>query len=51
MDQGYRNKTQRGIIFDRNGKKLAISVSSYTVWASPADIDDPIDTAKRWQRY
>ena len=45
--KGIEIKPKRGIIFDRNGKKLAISVSSYTVWASPADIDDPIDTAKK----
>ena len=30
-------KAKRGIIYDRNGKELAISVSSHTVWASPAD--------------
>ncbi|NLX60984.1 MAG: stage V sporulation protein D [Tissierellia bacterium] len=38
---------KRGTIFDRNGKKLAISVSSHTVWASPADIKSPTDTAKK----
>lgn len=39
-------KAKRGIIYDRNGKKLAISISSYTVWCSPADIENPENTAK-----
>jgi stage V sporulation protein D (sporulation-specific penicillin-binding protein) len=43
--KGIEIKSKRGIIYDRNGKKLAISVSSYTVWASPADIKDARDTA------
>ncbi|MFS8542200.1 MAG: stage V sporulation protein D, partial [Tissierellales bacterium] len=34
-------------IYDRNGKELAISVSSHTVWASPADIKNPEETAKK----
>ncbi len=47
--KGIEIKSKRGIIYDRNGKKLAISVSSYTVWASPADIDakNIKDTAKK----
>ncbi|WP_025641332.1 penicillin-binding transpeptidase domain-containing protein [Schnuerera ultunensis] len=45
--KGIEIKSKRGIIYDRNGKKLAISVSSYTVWASPADIKDPANTAKQ----
>lgn len=45
--KGIEIKSKRGTIYDRNGKKLAISVSSYTVWASPADITDPINTAKQ----
>ena len=44
--KGIEIKSKRGTIYDRNGKKLAISVSSYTVWASPADIKDPDNTAK-----
>ncbi|GFN35963.1 stage V sporulation protein D [Tepidimicrobium xylanilyticum] len=44
--KGIEIKSKRGTIFDRNGKKLAISVSSYTVWASPADIKDPDTTVK-----
>ena len=39
-------KAKRGIIYDRNGKKLAISISSYTVWCSPADIKEAENTAK-----
>ncbi len=45
--RGIEIKPKRGTIYDRNGKKLAISVSSYTVWASPADIKDANDTAKK----
>ncbi|MTI66573.1 MAG: stage V sporulation protein D [Firmicutes bacterium] len=30
---------KRGIIYDRNGKKLAISVSTDTVWCNPAEIN------------
>ena len=44
--KGIEIKAKRGIIYDRNGKKLAISVNSYTVWASPADIKEPKETAK-----
>jgi stage V sporulation protein D (sporulation-specific penicillin-binding protein) len=40
-------KAKRGTIYDRNGKELAISVSSHTVWASPADIKNPEETAKK----
>ncbi|NLY78137.1 MAG: stage V sporulation protein D [Tissierellia bacterium] len=40
-------KAKRGTIYDRNGKELAISVSSHTVWASPADIENPEETAKK----
>ena len=45
--KGIEIKSKRGIIYDRNGKKLAISVSSYTVWASPADIINPENTARQ----
>ena len=38
-------KSNRGIIYDRNGKKLAISTTAYTVWATPAEIKDKEDTA------
>lgn len=39
-------KSNRGIIYDRNGKKLAISTTAYTVWATPAEIKDKEETAK-----
>ncbi|PAB58823.1 stage V sporulation protein D [Anaeromicrobium sediminis] len=29
---------KRGIIYDRNGKELAISASTYTVWARPTEV-------------
>ncbi|MBZ2173670.1 PASTA domain-containing protein [Schnuerera sp. xch1] len=45
--KGIDIKAKRGTIYDRNGKELAISVSSHTVWASPANIDDPDSTAKK----
>ncbi|TJX13331.1 PASTA domain-containing protein [Tissierella creatinini] len=43
--KGIDIKSNRGIIYDRKGKKLAISVTAYTVWATPADIKDPEETA------
>lgn len=45
--KGIEIKAKRGVIYDRNGKKLAVSVSSYTVWASPVEIEDPEKTAKQ----
>lgn len=44
--KGIDIKSNRGIIFDRNGKKLAVSVTAYTVWATPADIKNPVEDAK-----
>nr|WP_252187883.1 stage V sporulation protein D [Anaeromonas frigoriresistens] len=32
---------KRGIIYDRNNNVIATSVSSYTVWCRPADIENP----------
>lgn len=40
-------KSKRGIIYDRKGKKLAVSITAYTVWATPAEIKEPKDTAKQ----
>lgn len=48
--KGITIKSKRGIIYDRNGKKLALSVSASTVWASPPDIKDPERTAKEVAR-
>ncbi len=45
--RGIEIKPRRGIIYDRNGKKLAMNISSYTVWASPADIKNSKETAKK----
>lgn len=45
--RGIEIKAKRGIIYDRNGKKLAVNISSYTVWANPADIKDKTFTAKK----
>ncbi|RKD34755.1 stage V sporulation protein D [Thermohalobacter berrensis] len=39
-------KAKRGTIYDRKGKKLAISISTNTVWCRPADIENPKETAK-----
>lgn len=39
-------RPKRGIIYDRNGKKLAVSVNAFTVWATPADVKNPKETAE-----
>lgn len=39
-------KPKRGIIYDRKGKKLAISISASTIWAYPRDIKDALQTSK-----
>lgn len=36
---------KRGIIYDRNGKELAISVSTNTVWVHPSEVEDADRTA------
>lgn len=45
--RGIEVKSKRGVIYDRTGKKLALSVSSYTVWCTPSDIENPRETAKK----
>lgn len=45
--RGIPVKAKRGFILDRNGKKLAISISRDTVWCRPADIKDPKEDAKK----
>lgn len=45
--RGIEIKPKRGIIYDRTGKKLALSVSSYTVWCTPADVENPRETAEK----
>ena len=39
-------RATRGVIFDRNGNELALSVPSTTVYADPCDITDPVGTAR-----
>ena len=39
--KGIDIKSDRGIIYDRNGKRLAVNIPAYTVWATPAEISDP----------
>lgn len=50
--KGIDIKSRRGVIYDRKGKKLAVSISASTVWASPADIKakDARNTAKEVAR-
>ena len=38
---------ERGSIFDRDGRDLAISVQRETVWADPSLVSDPVGTAAR----
>ena len=42
-------KSDRGIIYDRKGRKLAVNVTSFTVWASPSDVDNPEEAAMKLQ--
>ncbi len=50
--KGITIKSKRGIIYDRKGQKLAVSISASTVWASPADIKtgDPKQIAEEVAR-
>ncbi|WP_274363322.1 stage V sporulation protein D [Paenibacillus thermotolerans] len=41
---------KRGEIWDRNGERLAYNVTTPTVWALPAQIDNPKDTAAQLSR-
>lgn len=40
-------RASRGVIFDRNGNELALSVPSTTVYADPREVTDPLDTARQ----
>lgn len=50
--RGITIKSKRGVIYDKKGQKLAVSISASTVWASPADVKtgDPKKTAKEVAR-
>ncbi|MBU5313529.1 PASTA domain-containing protein [Tissierella carlieri] len=48
--KGITIKSKRGVIYDRKGKKLAVSITASTVWASPPDIKDAHKTAKEVAR-
>ena len=45
--RGVEVKSKRGEIFDRNGKKLAMSVNAHTLWANPDEIDKKKESAKK----
>ncbi|SCM80551.1 Stage V sporulation protein D [uncultured Sporomusa sp.] len=48
VDQRIREipvEAKRGIIYDRNGRELAVSVSTESVYAIPAEIRNPEETA------
>ena len=50
IDQRIREipvEAKRGIIYDRNGRELAVSVSTESVYAIPAEIRNPEETAAR----
>lgn len=40
-------KSDRGIIYDRKGRKLAVNITSFTIWASPSDIKNPEEAAMK----
>ena len=42
-----RLQAERGIIYDRNGEKLAISIMADSVCADPSKIIDPAKTSKQ----
>ncbi len=45
--RGIPVKAKRGLILDRKGKKLAISISRDTVWCRPIDIKKPKEDAEK----
>ncbi|MDX9918133.1 MAG: penicillin-binding transpeptidase domain-containing protein [Gudongella sp.] len=40
--KAYDITSDRGLIYDRKGRKLAINTVAYTIWASPSDMEDPL---------
>lgn len=50
LDQRIRDipvESKRGTIFDRNGKELGVSVSTESIYAIPAEIQDVDETAAK----
>lgn len=45
--QDKRLNAKRGLVFDRNGKKLSVNMGMYSIWCRPHDILDKSDTAKK----
>jgi stage V sporulation protein D (sporulation-specific penicillin-binding protein) len=45
-----RLNAKRGLIFDREGKKLAVNLGMYSVWIRPKDIEDVNKTADTLQK-
>ena len=41
-------KASRGIIYDRNGKRLVVNNPSYSVAITPADLPDASSPARSW---
>jgi cell division protein FtsI (penicillin-binding protein 3) len=49
LDQRLQRLTlaaDRGTIFDRDGRELAVTVDAITVYANPHEVTDPIETAR-----
>ncbi len=49
LDQRLQRLTlaaDRGTIFDRDGRELAVTVDSITVYANPREISDPLEVAR-----
>ena len=49
LDQRLQRETlasDRGTIFDRDGRELAVTIDSVTVYANPREIEDPITVAR-----
>lgn len=38
---------KRGTIYDRNMKELAVSVTKYTVWCKPVEVEDKKEAAEK----
>jgi len=49
LDQRLQRLTlaaDRGTIFDRDGRELAVTVDAITVYANPREIEDPVDVSR-----